>query len=44
MLVSEPKKKIITHSKHARSRTVYDGGGILPDLQLEESKLSTTTH
>jgi carboxyl-terminal processing protease len=33
------EEKIITHSKHAR--TVYDGGGILPDLQLEESKLST---
>jgi carboxyl-terminal processing protease len=28
-----------------RKGTVYDGGGILPDLQLEESKLSTiTTH
>jgi carboxyl-terminal processing protease len=24
-----------------RKGTVYDGGGILPDLQLEESKLST---
>jgi carboxyl-terminal processing protease len=26
--------------KTRKGRTVYDGGGILPDLQLEESKLS----
>ena len=29
--------------KTRKGRTVYDGGGILPDVELEETKLSTIT-
>jgi carboxyl-terminal processing protease len=35
------RRKNYNTFKTRKNRTVYDGGGILPDLQLEESKLST---
>lgn len=33
--------KNYTAFKTRKGRTVYDGGGILPDIQLEETKIST---
>jgi carboxyl-terminal processing protease len=35
----EPMKRTTTAKRKGRS--VYDGGGVLPDIQLEETKTST---
>jgi carboxyl-terminal processing protease len=36
----EPMKRTTT-AKTRKGRSVYDGGGVLPDIQLEETKTST---
>jgi carboxyl-terminal processing protease len=35
----EPMKR--NSFKTRKGRSVYDGGGVLPDIQLEETKTST---